>query len=209
MAIPTRRAVVSLTLFASICLAAPFARAADAVGVIASLTGEATAQRSDGQRSLARGDSVATGDLLQTGSSSRLTLQLGKRTVINLGPSTSLRVEDYLADAGGEFELTAGRMFYQNTRPANAAPDKTTVRSPYGLLAVRGTRFFAGPAAGIFGVFVADGRVDVTAAGHTVEVTPGLGTDIARPGTRPTRPSAWKPERIEEALRATTGQDQP
>ena len=74
------------------------------------------------------------------------------------------------------------------------------IRSSYGLIAVRGTKFFAGPSNGVFGVFVVHGSVDVTAAGKTVKVDRGFGTNIAKPGDPPTDPAAWKPPRIRAAL---------
>jgi hypothetical protein len=52
------------------------------------------------------------------------------------------------------------------------------VRSPYGLMAVRGTTFFAGPSNDVFGVFVARGVVAVTGGGRTVVLRLGLGTNI-------------------------------
>jgi ferric-dicitrate binding protein FerR (iron transport regulator) len=77
---------------------------------------------------------------------------------------------------------------------------RISVRSPFALIAVRGTRFFAGPSPGVFGVFVARGRVRVTAAGKAVELTEGMGTNIAHPGAPPTDPAAWGAERIQQAL---------
>ena len=68
------------------------------------------------------------------------------------------------------------------------------------LIAIRGTRVFAGPSNGVFGVFVARGSVDVTAAGKTVTLGRGFGTNIAKPGDEPTAPAAWKPPRIKAAF---------
>jgi hypothetical protein len=74
------------------------------------------------------------------------------------------------------------------------------VRSPFGLIAVRGTRFFAGPSDDVFGVFVARGVVTVVGQYTAVEVREGLGTDIVRPGAEPTPPHPWGAARIERAL---------
>ena len=75
-----------------------------------------------------------------------------------------------------------------------------SVRSPFALIAVRGTRFFAGPSAGVFGVFVARGRVSVTAAGRQVELKQGQGTNIANSGAPATDPANWGEGRIRQAL---------
>ena len=67
-------------------------------------------------------------------------------------------------------------------------------------MAVRGTRFFAGPSNNLFGVFVARGVVTVSAAGQQVTLREGEGTDIASPGAPPTPVKRWGAERIRAAL---------
>ena len=68
-------------------------------------------------------------------------------------------------------------------KPKTAGP--INIRSPFGLISVRGTRLFAGPSKGVFGVFVVNGAVTVAAAGKTVTVQGGF-----RHGHRHTRRSA-------------------
>jgi hypothetical protein len=184
--------------------------AAPAIGSALTLIGQVSLRRGANELPIKEGDPIEAADLLKTSADSRLVFRLGERTLITLGPATTLRVERYLADAGGAFELVNGRMVYQNDRTDPRAPaDKTIVRSPYGLLAVRGTHFFAGPTAGSFSVFVAKGRVDVSAASTTVRLTSGLGTDIRQPGQSPSQPKSWKPPRIREAFLSTTGRPRP
>jgi hypothetical protein len=60
------------------------------------------------------------------------------------------------------------------------------IRSPFALIAVRGTQFFARPSNGRFGVFVARGSVAVTSAGQQVIVREGEGTDFVSSGSPPT-----------------------
>jgi ferric-dicitrate binding protein FerR (iron transport regulator) len=74
------------------------------------------------------------------------------------------------------------------------------VRSPFALIAVRGTHFFAGPSWGAFGVFVARGRVRVAASGRQVELKDDEGTDIMHPGAAPTPPAEWSSDRIRDAI---------
>src|SRR6266705_3578915 len=155
------------------------AGAADIAGIVTMLLGKASVHRADVERAVREGDDVQIGDLLQTFPESRLSMKLGRSTIINLGPATKLRIEPHLTDAGGEFELVEGSMFYQHARKPTETPQRSLVRSPYGLLAVRGTKFFAGPSLrDAFAVFVAEGRVDVTAAGATVELYRGFGCAI-------------------------------
>ena len=177
-----------------------------AAGNVTTLTGKASAL-ADGaaERALAKGDPVQLAELVQTGAQSRLGLQLGQRTIVNLGPSTRLKLDPHIVDAGGTFDLVEGSMLFEHTRPKGSAPGRAEIRSPYGLIAVRGTRFWMGINRGSFGVFVTEGRVDVSAAGDTVALMPGWGTDIARPGQRPSRPRAWPVERQREIYLHTLG----
>jgi hypothetical protein len=181
-----------------------FSRASEAAGPagsVTSLTGSARATTASVERALALGASVKVGDVVQTMRESRIGLAFGK-TILRVGPDSSLRVEKHLVEAGEEIELLGGNMYFEHTA---STARKATVRSPYGLIAVRGTKFFAGTSAQGFGVFVAEGRVDVTGAGRTVRLTRGLGTDITRPGEAPSAPRAWGAPRIRETMVRTLG----
>jgi ferric-dicitrate binding protein FerR (iron transport regulator) len=172
------------------------ARAAERVGSVEDVKGEAFAELDAGRRTLNRAAPVFLGDEVATGIASRLGMRLGRDTVIRLGEQARLKIDRFLVDAGGEMTLRSGPMLFD--RPAG--PAAVQIRSPFALIAVRGTRFFAGPSNGRFSVFVASGAVSVTAAGQQVIVREGEGTDFVSPGTPPTPVSRWGPERIRNAL---------
>ena len=68
-------------------------------------------------------------------------------------------------------------------------------RSPFALIAVRGTLFFAGPSNGVFGVFVGRGFVEVTGGDRTVVIRPGLAPTLPTPVTvyeNLHAPSMWR-----------------
>jgi len=94
--------------------------------------------------------------------------------------------------------LRSGPLLFD--RPPRSARAAVQIRSPFALIAVRGTRFFAGPSNGRFGVFVVRGSVAVTSAGQQVILREGEGTDVVSPGTPPTPIKRWAPERIGAAL---------
>jgi hypothetical protein len=170
-----------------------------AAGTVQTLRGEASAEGSKPRRALQAMALVFIGDLIETAMNSALTMRLGKATVVKLGSLAKFRIDNFVVDAGGTFDLDQGPMLIDH----NGRKDEDLkVRSPFGLMAVRGTMFFAGPSNGVFGVFVARGLVAVTGGGHTVILRPGLGTDIANPGDAPTEPRRWGPGRITAALRS-------
>jgi hypothetical protein len=65
---------------------------------------------------------------------------------------------------------------------------------------VRGTKFFAGPSNGVFGVFVDHGTVVVSGGGSEVVLQAGEGTNLSSPGSSPTAPVMWGKARIQAAL---------
>ena len=175
------------------------AHAAPVAGAVSDLKGEAIAETAGSPRRLAPGVDVFVADTVSTGDDARIALKLGRATVVRLGAKARLKIDAHLIDVGGELDLQSGPILFDR-RSKGPQRSETVVRTPYGLLAVRGTRFWGGMSNGVFGVFVDSGRVDVTAAGRTVRLSRGLGTDIARPGDPPTPPKVWGKPRIEAAL---------
>ena len=168
-------------------------------GTIEALRGDAFAEGPKPRRALQPKAQVFIGDMVETAVNSALTMHLGKATFVKLGALAKFRIDNFVVDAGGTFDLDQGPMLIDH----NGTKDENLqVRSPFGLMAVRGTMFFAGPSNDVFGVFVARGLVAVTGGGRTVILRPGLGTNIARPGDAPTEPRRWSPGRITAALRS-------
>jgi hypothetical protein len=162
------------------------------------MIGEATASAEGSTRPLAVKALILLGDLVKTGNDSRLGLALGQRTVLRLGAGTELRIERYIVDAGGEFDFGPGAVLFD--RKGSQTRNDIRFNTAYGLIAVRGTRFLAGPSKGKFSVFVSRGKVEVSGGGRTVLLTSGIGTDIPHPGEAPSEPVAWKRARINELL---------
>jgi ferric-dicitrate binding protein FerR (iron transport regulator) len=168
--------------------------AAEPAGAVTDARGTVTASAGEASRTLILGADVFVGDTVRTGPQSRATLKLGKRTNLKLGPDTNIHIDRYLADAGGDIDLLQGAVLFERKGPP--ASDPLNFKSAYGLIAVRGTRFYAGTLNDKFGVLVGTGRVEVTGGGKAVTVNPQEGTEIAAPGAAPSPPGAWKLSRI-------------
>jgi hypothetical protein len=141
---------------------------------------------------------VFVGDLIETEANSGLTMHLGKATVVKLGALAKFRIDKYVVDAGGLLDLDQGPLVIDHDDSAKS--ERLRVRSPFCLIAVRGTMLFAGPSKDVFGVFVGRGVVMVTGGGRTVTLRRGEGTNIAKPGATPSQPKMWGPERVTAAL---------
>jgi hypothetical protein len=173
-----------------------FAQSENVAGKVDEVIGLVTAEGKDRQRPLAMQETVFVGDTVATGSASKLGMKLGQETALRLGELARIKIDRFLVNAGGSIQLNAGPLLLD--KPKTTPP--VNIRSPFGLISVRGTRVFAGPSKGVFGVFVVHGMVTVTAGGKTVQLVDGFGTDIAKRGTAPTAPARWGEERIRLAL---------
>jgi len=171
--------------------------AAEHAGAVETARGDCYALAAARRRVLAPSADVFIGDAVGTGPQSALGLRLGTDTQVKLGADTRLRIDRFLVNAGGILVLDNGAMLYDHPP---AAPAELTVRTPFGLVAVRGTKFFAGPSNAPFGVFVERGSVIVVGRYTFVTVTEGMGTDVPEPGGEPTPPHAWGAARIAAAM---------
>lgn len=174
------------------------AEAAPPAGLVTDLRGDAMARLKEAWRRLSAEGPVFVGDRVETGEGARAGFRLGRATDLRLGENTRITIDRFIVDAGGTISLGAGALLVDKAPGSEAG--RIRVRSSYGLIAVRGTRFFAGPSNGVFGVFVERGEVAVRAAGREVVLTAGEGTDIARRGAAPTRARRWGEARIAAAL---------
>jgi ferric-dicitrate binding protein FerR (iron transport regulator) len=176
---------------------ASMSRAATATGSVERVVGQGFAETEAARRTLEPRSDVFVGDLIGTEVESRLAVRLGAETLVKLGAETRLKIDSFIWDAGGVMELESGGLLFDGKLPQGGA---VSVRSPFALIAVRGTRFFAGPSNNVFGVFVERGLVSVAGGGRQVEVAEGMGTNIATPGAAPTDPTRWGEPRIRAAL---------
>src|SRR5450631_362016 len=118
-------------------LALPFilagipARAADRVGSVEEVKGEAFAELDAVRRTLDRAAPVFLGDEVVTGVASRLGMRLGRDTTIRLGEHARLKIDRFLADAGGEMTLRSGPLLFDRPprRARYAARDSSPGRA--------------------------------------------------------------------------------
>jgi ferric-dicitrate binding protein FerR (iron transport regulator) len=185
------------TLLASAAFHAPLS-AADRAGRVEEIKGEAFADASDQHRVLEKSSSLYVGDRVATGPSSRLRMLLGEDTTIQLGELAHLVIDRFLSTTGGELSLQSGPMLFERPSGSRAVPMQ--IKSSYGLIAVRGTKFFAGPSNGVFGVFVDHGTVLVSGGGAEAVLQAGEGTNLTGPGSKPTAAVRWGTERIRSAF---------
>jgi ferric-dicitrate binding protein FerR (iron transport regulator) len=175
-------------------LAAPLALAANALGKVSDISGAAFAAHDGKLRGLAMSSAVFLGDQVATSADGRVSLVLAGKTTLRLGASTKVTLDNFIANSGGELTLGQGAIAFEAT--ANGFSRGVKIKSPYALIAVRGTKFYAGRLGTGFSVFVESGTVSVRGGGKTVMLGKGEGTDIKRRGDPPGPVKKWGPPKI-------------
>lgn len=167
------------------------------VGDVRSAIGSVFAQVAEA-RPLTAGAGVMLGDLVWTNAASRAELAMLGGSNVFLGANARLKVDRFVAESGGRLVLGEGALVFDRD---DALPKTDVeVQSVFGLIGVRGTRFFAGPNRGSFAVFCERGEVHVRAGGERRVLRPGDGIDIAKPGAAPSKVKQWGKARIDEAF---------
>ncbi|MBB5533685.1 hypothetical protein GGD55_000346 [Rhizobium giardinii] len=172
------------------------ARANAVIGKATDVRGKVNLKRAEKEEGLATGAQIMDNDFVRTAAESFADLQLADTRIL-LGSETELLVDSFIAGQGGTMELGMGQMVFD--RPEGLAKIDLALRTTFGMIGVRGTKFFAGPNRGVFAVFVEHGQVSVDGGGVQRLVGAGEGIEIARPGDAPTQPVVWKEARIVEA----------
>jgi len=125
------------------------ARADDkALGFVKIVHGEASITSESLVRPAEPGMPVYLGNILKTGEDGSLGLTFKDNTVMSLGPNTELTIDEYLyAPANDELKLSAsliqGTLHYISGVIAKLKPEAVSVKTPSGIIGVRGTRFLA------------------------------------------------------------------
>lgn len=174
-----------------------------AVGRVAVIQGEAWRRAANGaDRRLEPGESVAEGDVLATGVSSRLQVLFVDGTLLTLGPESRFECARY-EPAEGEraalLRLLEGIL--KVAIGAGAEWQSFEVESGTAVASVRATEWVVTETEQGSAVFVLSGRVAVTgtAVPQTVVLEPAQGTDVPAGGA-PTPPKNWGQARVDRTL---------
>ncbi|RDL49053.1 hypothetical protein BLJAPNOD_00149 [Ensifer sp. M14] len=192
-----RRVVVGGLLLAAMGGSVVPALASPAIGKTTEIRGDVRRRQAEKEDALAVGAQLFDNDHVRTQAESFATLVLGADTRVLLGAETDLLVDRFIAGQGGTLELGTGRMVFD--RPEGLPKVDVAVRTAFGMIGVRGTRFFCGPSKVAFAVFVEHGSVAVAAGGVTQIVAAGQGVEFKQRGDAPSDPVNWGQARIREA----------
>jgi len=202
----TRRETLGLAGVLALSHALP-AFADDAIGKVLEAKGDVLKSQNDVETKLRIGTALINNDLITTGAKSFASLTLGSDTKINMGEKTEVLLDSFLAEQGGTLDLVNGDMVFD--RPEGKPKIDLTIRTTFGQIGVRGTKFFAGRNRGNYAVFVEHGLVEVMSGMSVRKVGAGEGVDIASDartrslfGGDVSDVKRWGKGRIEEAYKS-------
>lgn len=183
------------------------AHASDSIGEMTDVKGDVMRTQNKVESLIKVGNSVANNDLLATGKQSFASMMLGSDTKIIMGENTEVLLDSFLAEQGGTIELVSGDMVFD--RPEGTPKIDLTIRTTFGQIGVRGTKFFVGKSRGNMAVFVEHGLVEVKSGETLRKVGVGEGVDIASDaktrslfGGAMSETKVWGKGRIEEAYKS-------
>lgn len=128
-------------------LSAPLVQAESLpIAYVKNVSGEASVVTAGQARKAEVGTPVHLGSVLKTGPQASLGVTFKDETVMSFGPNTELTVDEYLYEPGrGKLKMNShlakGSLNYVSGVIAKLQPEAVTVRTPSGLIGVRGTQF--------------------------------------------------------------------
>lgn len=139
---------ISAMLLVVLPLLAQSQTTAEPIGYVKTVTGEAWISNAGERVKAAPGTAVLIGSQLSTGAASAMGVTFKDNTVMSIGPQTELTVDEYLyAPAQGQLALSTrlgmGTLNYISGVIAKLKPEAVTVKTPAGIIGVRGTQFVA------------------------------------------------------------------
>jgi FecR-like protein len=204
---------LSFLLFCFVVLGTFSVKAAleeNVAGTVKHVTGSALAVQNAEIRQLKVGDPVMIGDILSTGTDSRLEIAMVDDGKFKLGAKTSFVVVDYTFGTKNDnvvMELLNGAMDGVSGQIAKANPDGMKVVTRSATIGIRGTKFFVGEMNGDNDIHVAHwsgGGVHVkNYAGEVFLKDEGVGTIIEHHNKKPAAPESWAGEKQERAKSMT------
>ncbi|HEX6131379.1 MAG TPA: FecR family protein [Actinomycetota bacterium] len=191
----------------------PHARAQEYVGWVSTLEGTGEVLRAGGAAwaPLAPADGLAVGDEVRTQAGSRMKILLRDDSVLTLGESSQLRLDEQVAGPAPQstFQLLFGRIRAIATERYGAAGARFEVKTPTAIAGVRGTEFVAQHdtaedetlVVGIVDTTIVRAAIDAT-GDRVIRLGPGQSTRVRR-GSYPSPARAMPASQIRSLVDAT------
>jgi hypothetical protein len=163
-------------------------------GKVVAVRGKVTATKGGASRKLRMKGAIYRGDTINTGKRGRIQVMFTDKTLMNLGPKSTLVVEKYLFGKGKNPEiqtrLKEGVLRVMGGKISKLAPKRFKVKTPTATIGIRGSLWAASFKDGVLLVVQMGGKgVEVsTSAGMVPVTTPQHGTYVRGGDQAPEQP---------------------
>jgi hypothetical protein len=118
----------------------------EVIGFVKTVAGDATVLDSGKTVKAQPGTPLHLGNILKTGNEGTLGVTFKDNTVMSFGPDTEVTIDEYLyAPAKGDLKLVTsiakGTLHYISGVIAKLKPEAVAVKTPTGIIGIRGTHF--------------------------------------------------------------------
>ncbi|OAH96806.1 hypothetical protein A1332_04905 [Methylomonas methanica] len=116
------------------------------IGYIKTITDQTTIGDSNGPIKASLGSPIHVGNVIKTDENGAAGVTLKDNTILSIGPNTEFKIEAYQFEPQQDklqlnASLLKGTLHYISGVIAKLKPEAVTVKTPTGVIAVRGTRF--------------------------------------------------------------------
>ncbi|QSB03627.1 FecR domain-containing protein [Methylomonas sp. EFPC1] len=116
------------------------------IGYIKTINDQTTIDESSGPIKASLGSPIHVGNVIKTDQNGAAGVTLKDNTILSIGPNTEFKIEAYQFEPQQDklqlnASLLKGTLHYISGVIAKLKPEAVTVKTPTGVIAVRGTRF--------------------------------------------------------------------
>ncbi|AZN38012.1 FecR family protein [Iodobacter ciconiae] len=138
--------MLKFTFVGGLLLSSALCAAASPVAYVKNVSGDASVTTGGLVVKAEVGTAIMQGSVLKTGAKSSMGLTFKDETMMSFGPDTQLTVDEFLyVPAQGKLSLVSmlarGTMNYVSGAIAKMQPDAVSIKTPAGIIGVRGTQF--------------------------------------------------------------------
>jgi len=204
------RKIVTLMAFFGVLLAPLLVMAGPEVGTVTRLQNSANVIR-DGQTiPLKTNSAIHENDEISSAKEARVEITFVDNTKLIIGENSTLLIDQFLYDpkksigrilldaAQGPFRFISGGIGKMKDKRAE-------VKTSSAVIGIRGTDFWGGPSAGVYGIFLIEGIIVVrNAEGGRILTASGTGVNLSGANIAPGEVSIWGKSRVTEAISSVT-----
>jgi hypothetical protein len=133
-------------IFFALCILKPASADEPIIGYIKTISDQTTIDERDGPVKASLGSPIQVGNVIKTDQNGSAGITLKDNTILSIGPNTEFKIEAYQFEPQQDklqlnASLLKGTLHYISGVIAKLKPEAVTVKTPTGVIAVRGTRF--------------------------------------------------------------------